>query len=238
MTTTTIDPRLQTLLDKQAIQEVLLRYARGVDRMDLDLVRSCYHPGAIDEHGNFSGPVEEFLPWVSARLATMQYAMHFLSNRLIDVQGDVAWSESYCIANRRMSSESGRDDDQVSGLRYLDRFERRNGEWRIAHRKLAWEWNRIDPVGRKWNFTPEYRPGRRDRSDVVYDRPGFSAGGAKSAEQRLLELLEKQAIQEVLMRYARGIDRMDWDLVRSCYHPGGSTSTGASAGRWRSSSPG
>src|SRR5262245_46253070 len=32
------------------------------------------------------------------------------------------------------------------------------------------------------------------------------------------EMLEKQAITEVLYRYCRGIDRRDWELVRSCYH--------------------
>ena len=220
MTTTTSDPRLQTLLDKQAIREVVMRYARGVDRMGWELVRSCYHPGAMDERGNFTGPVEEFLPWVQTRLATMQYAMHFLSNSLIALQGDTAWSESYSIAHRRLPAAGRLATDHVCGLRYLDRFERQQGEWRIAHRKVAWEWNRLDPVGRTWNFTAQYIGGKRDRSDLVYERPGFSPRATKSAEEQLQELRDKEAIQAVLRRFARGIDRMDWDLVRSCYHPG------------------
>lgn len=219
MTTAAIDPRLQTLLDKQAIREVLRRYARGIDRMDWELVRSCYHPGAVDEHGNFVAPVEEFVPWVSGALATMHGTTHFICNTLIDVEGDAAWSEAYCIAYQRTPSRSGTDNDHILGVRYNDRFERRQGEWRIAHRKVVWEWSRIDPVGRTWNFTDQYIRGKQDKSDPVYDQPGFGPSTEKqSAEERLQELLDKQEISEALCRYARGVDRIDSDLVRSCYH--------------------
>lgn len=218
MATAAMEPRLQTLVDKQAIRDVLMRYARGIDRMDWELVRSCYHPGAVDEHGNFVAPVEEFVPWVSGALATMHGTTHFICNTLIDVEGDVAWSEAYCIAYQRTPSRSGTDNDHILGVRYNDRFERRSGEWRIAHRKVVWEWSRIDPVGRTWNFTPEFIRGHRDKSDPVYDRPGFRAGEARSAAQRLQELLDKQEIYEALCRYARGVDRIDTELVRSAYH--------------------
>ena len=145
---------------------------------------------------------------------------HYIKNALIDVQGEVAYSEAYCLAYQRVPSRSGGDTDHTLGVRYNDRFERRSGEWRIAHRKLAWEWSRIDPVGRSWTMLPAFIQGQRDQSDVVYERPGFSAGGTKSREQRLQELLDKQEIAEVLCRYTRGVDRMDMDLVRSCYHEG------------------
>ena len=54
-----LDPRLAGLLDKQEIEEVVLRYCRGIDRRDFDLVRSCYHPDARDRHGSFDGTVDE-----------------------------------------------------------------------------------------------------------------------------------------------------------------------------------
>ncbi len=53
------DSGLQELLSKQAIYELQCRYCRGIDRMDQALVRSCYHPDATDEHGSFSGGVED-----------------------------------------------------------------------------------------------------------------------------------------------------------------------------------
>ena len=35
----------------------------------------------------------------------------------------------------------------------------------------------------------------------------------------LQRLLDRAEIQDSLCRYARGVDRQDWDLVRSTYHP-------------------
>ncbi len=64
-----MDPRLQALLDKQEIEEVVLRYCRGIDRRDFDLVRACYHPDARDHHGSFDGTVEEFVAWVDGLTA-------------------------------------------------------------------------------------------------------------------------------------------------------------------------
>jgi len=54
---------VQLLLAEREIKNVVLRYCRGVDRMDLALVRSCYHPDADDHHGDFAGGVNEALHW-------------------------------------------------------------------------------------------------------------------------------------------------------------------------------
>ena len=42
---------LRVLLDKQEIHEVLMRYCRGIDRCDAELLHSVYHPDATDDHG-------------------------------------------------------------------------------------------------------------------------------------------------------------------------------------------
>lgn len=157
---------LQQLLDRQAIHDVLMRYARGIDRLDMALVRSCYHPEARDDHGSFKGPVEEFIPWVQEALARFESTMHFLGNELIDVDGDRARAETYCIATHR---RRGEDVDWVVGVRYVDLFERRDGEWRIADRAVVFEWSRVDEVHAP-SFPPEFLGARRDRSDPVYRR--------------------------------------------------------------------
>ncbi len=46
---------LRLMLDKQEIHEVMMRYCRAIDRMDEELLRSVYHPDAIDNHGLFNG---------------------------------------------------------------------------------------------------------------------------------------------------------------------------------------
>ena len=47
--------KLQQLLDKQEIHEVIMRYCRGIDRLDREMIRSVYHDDAIDEHGLWKG---------------------------------------------------------------------------------------------------------------------------------------------------------------------------------------
>ena len=46
---------------------MVYRFSRGVDRHDWELVRSCYHDGAHDNHGPFDGPIEEYVPSLSPR---------------------------------------------------------------------------------------------------------------------------------------------------------------------------
>jgi hypothetical protein len=155
---------IQQLLDRHAIHEVLMRYARGIDRCDFELVEQCYHRGATDDHGRFKGTIEDFIPWVKVQLDRFDSTMHFLGNVLIELDGDAAAAETYCIAYHRLKGE---DVDSIAGLRYVDRFDKRSGEWRIAHRDIVVEWNRVDPVAAP-GFGPEYLRGHRDRSDPVY----------------------------------------------------------------------
>lgn len=161
--------RVQELLDKQEIYEVVIRYCRGIDRVDEELVRSCYQPDGFDDHGMFQGPAAEFVPYAMEGLATMQRTMHCIQNVAIAIAGDAAVSEAYCVAYHRMTSRAGGEADHLVGMRYVDRFERRDGgPWLIAHRTLVYEWSRIDPVGRTWVMYPEYARGQRDPSDRTY----------------------------------------------------------------------
>ena len=161
-----MDIQLQELLDRQAIHDVMMRYARGIDRSDLDLVRSCYHPGATDDHGSFKGPIEEFIPWVEEQLEAFDTIMHFLGNILIEIDGDVAHVETYCVSYHRLKGE---DVDTLFGLRYIDRFEKRDSEWRIAARRIAAEWNRRDEVDAP-GFGPEFLRGQKGHADAAYQR--------------------------------------------------------------------
>jgi hypothetical protein len=137
---------VQTLLDRQEIADVILRYARGIDRLDLDLVRSCYHDDAYDDHGTFQGSADDFVRWCKGFLPRYVTTMHFMGNMLIEVEGAVARAETYAVAYHRKAHEDGSGHDDVFGIRYVDRFEKRDGAWKIAHRVVATEWRRVDPV--------------------------------------------------------------------------------------------
>ncbi len=162
------DTRLEAFLSKQEIREVVMRYCRGIDRMDRELVRSCYHPDAIEVHGSFRGDIEGYIAWVWKLLGRYTSTMHFIGNVLIELAGELARCESYGIAFH--STESGEPKHNlVTGFRYIDRFERRDGAWRIARRVTATEWVRRDLPENHWPLPASDRLGSRDKSDPVYD---------------------------------------------------------------------
>lgn len=133
---TGIPKEVQELLDKQACSELVYKMQRGLDRMDADLIRSVFHPDGVIDLGGFKGNIDEFIKWVMGVLPTMKRTHHHIGNQLIEVNGDTAHCESYLIATHDMTKD-GKDWTYVLCARYLDRFERRNGVWKNAHRKLV-----------------------------------------------------------------------------------------------------
>ena len=166
--TDTAEGALRILLDKQAVREVVLRYCRGIDRLDMELVRSCYHDDGVDHHTGFSGPADDYVAWVDKALRHFGGTMHFVGNCLVEVDGDRACSETYGNAHHWGEPYEDPRLNFTSGFRYVDRMERRDGEWRIAERWAVREWTRSVPpetVRPKEGVGPE---AHRDRSDPVY----------------------------------------------------------------------
>ena len=155
------------LADIEAIRQVVLRYCRGIDRLDLELVRSCYHPDATDVHGRFSGTVDEYLTWVARVLARYDTTTHLLANHLVEVDGDVARSEAYGIARHRAADPDPTRNLTV-GFRFVDRFECRDGDWRIARRVATTEWVEQALPAQHWPIPEGMATGQRDRSDPLY----------------------------------------------------------------------
>jgi len=162
--------RVERVINQQEIRDVVYRYCRGIDRRDYDLVRNCYHPDAIDDHGDFRGGVEEFISYVERGLPRFERTMHFIGNVLVEPDGGRARAESYIVAHHHLSkSRTKPERDFVVGLRYVDDFERREGEWRIAARVCVFEWARIDPVAPDgWAPAEVATTGRVDGSDPVF----------------------------------------------------------------------
>jgi hypothetical protein len=147
------------------IMDVLTRYTRGVDRLDMDLVRSAYHPDAHDDHGLYRGDVDGLIEFLSA-LTQFERTMHFMGNHTAVVQGDAAWTETYCVAwHRHLSARSGRLRDNVQGIRYLDYLEQRDARWGIARREIVLDWMRVDEVTNPGQPPPDWPQGRRDSDD-------------------------------------------------------------------------
>jgi SnoaL-like domain len=166
------DERLERLVSEAEIRRVVARYCRGIDRMDLELVRSCYHEDAHDEHGSFSGTVDEYLEWVAPLLAKYDATMHFIGNLLVEFDDpDTASVETYGISVHRSASDRPHLN-LTTGFRFVDRFERRDGNWRIADRVAVADWSQRVRPDDWWPLPEEHEQGRRDGTDAAYrNRP-------------------------------------------------------------------
>jgi hypothetical protein len=148
--TTSVTKIIEELADREAIRECLYRYARGVDRLDADMVRSAYWPDATDTHLGFKGNAEQFIAWAFPIMKTMDQTMHTVGNVLMRIEGSRADVESYFHGYHRVNME-GRKVDVIGSGRYLDRFERRGTEWRIIERLVMTDWFREYPDSADWS---------------------------------------------------------------------------------------
>ena len=170
------DPQIQRLLDRTAIGDCLARYARGLDRHDDELVASAFFEDAVDRHGQFTGSPRELAAWGAAQHESVWDAhQHFLSNVTIEFDGDVAHVETYVMFVQR---RRGGDVVDFGGGRYVDRFERRAGEWRIAVRVLVTDWVCESAAEDPRGVLARYVRGRWDREDLSYARPLVVEGPA------------------------------------------------------------
>ena len=141
----TTEAAVRELLDRAAIHDVLLRYARGVDNRDVALVASCFVPGAVYEGTLACGTIEAALTTLRERLARYDGTMHMIGNHLIELRGDTATSETYAVAYHRLQ-EGGTPLLSTVGVRYLDDLVRHGDEWRIQRRVVKMEWQRREAL--------------------------------------------------------------------------------------------
>ena len=153
------------LLAREEITDVIKRLARGTDRLDEELMASCYHSDGFDDHNAFRGDGREFARWVMTVLPHFTATMHFIGPPSVRVDGDTAHADTYCVAHHLTGTT-----DMVLGLRYVDRFERRDGPWLIARRVCAFDWTYTVPIdpSTRWPFAEDFTVGARDRSDITY----------------------------------------------------------------------
>ena len=164
------------LLDERDIRNVVLTYCRGVDRMDRELVRSCYHADATEVHGSFTGTIDGYLDWVWRVLSRYERTQHFVGNLLIELRGDRAHAETYGIASHEGDAADPTKNLAV-GFRYLDRFERRDDAgWRIVQRVAVTDWCRSWSPDTRWPIPDHLLVGERGSGDPLYESRGWLDG--------------------------------------------------------------
>jgi hypothetical protein len=161
---------VQYLKDRQAILDVIMRQARGHDRHDEELMNSCFWEDGVDEHGQFVTPGPAYGAWANGAHSSYFGHTHNIANHLCEIDGDTAHADTYVIGAFLPRNAPG--TARFTAGRYVDRLERRNGEWRIALRRTVIE---VELGGEsKWPEHPvseSFPKGAWDEGDLSYARP-------------------------------------------------------------------
>jgi len=189
-----LSARVQQLLDRSEIDNVITTYPRAVDRGDVEMLKSCFHADAISANtlGEFNAHefFETLLPMMRKLFSG---TMHHVTHSNVKIDGNRAVAESYFIAYHAVIgghkevaeffgppyAEAMAASHRLEGGhfylacgRYLDRLEKRAGAWRFALRRVSIEWSQFGPNSAA---TPESLVGRipaiarRDHEDPVYE---------------------------------------------------------------------
>lgn len=169
---TQLQADVEYLKDRLAIEDCVHRHARGHDRFDVDLLTAAYHEEGVDEHGNAVNQGSEYAEWANTvHAGGSQLCLHNITTHTCEIDGDMAHTESYVLVG--LLNPDGASVRFING-RYVDRLEKRDGQWKIALRRctvdllLAGDASILQLPQFKEGG---YIRGTRDESDVSYQRP-------------------------------------------------------------------
>ncbi len=163
---------VQYLKDRADILDCISMHARGHDRHDVELLTSAYHEDGVDEHGYAINPAKDYAEWANkAHSAGSLLHTHNITTHTCEINGNEAHCESYVLVV--LLNNDGESARMISG-RYVDRLEKRDGQWQIALRRttvdvlLSGDASILNaPMFRDQGYTM----GMRDKTDISYQRP-------------------------------------------------------------------
>ena len=167
---------IDEMLAKQEIYDLCCTYMRGLDRLDADLMRTVFHEDATVDYGFFQGSADDFVEFAQNALSSHLSNHHMIGQANIRVRGDKAVGEIYFQAFHKMVIDGERQDLFVCG-RYVDRYERRNGVWKMSFRSEVNDWSRTEPDADRYLEGSGSILGTRKPEDYSY---GFFAAGPES----------------------------------------------------------
>jgi hypothetical protein len=166
---------MPTADDRFAIIDLAALYMRGLDRLDGALLEAQFWPEAQCEYGIFSGSPADFAAFCMAALKDHARNHHMLGQHLIDFAGeDEAFGEVYYQAYHRVAGDDGAPRDLFIAGRYVDRYERRQGVWKIAYRSELVDWLRDDPASDAMLAGAPFILGHRKPDDPLYNREAMT----------------------------------------------------------------
>lgn len=136
---------LRSLLDRAAIEDVVRRYSRAIDRRDWREVASCFAVGAYADYGIFAGEIDDVIARIRQGLEAFDKTMHLMEPRVVELSGDTARVETYALAYHRRS-DGGEEKELLVRLKYLDEFVRDGDAWLIKRRSVEFPLGREDEI--------------------------------------------------------------------------------------------
>jgi len=176
-----LDPQVRYLKDRKDIFDVLKRYTRGADRHEKDLVRSAFWPEATIG-GGAQMTRDQYVDWEENELAGYAAHQHHITGQTIDIEGDTAHVESYVVyflvprdrsadtvGPATLGKASAKEKTRLGSGRYIERWERRNGDWKILVREYVED---LALLGETVDLcTNGGCLGSWDKNDLSYARP-------------------------------------------------------------------
>ncbi|MBI1178991.1 MAG: nuclear transport factor 2 family protein [Alphaproteobacteria bacterium] len=165
-----IEAELRDLAARRDIQQAVMDYMRGQDRLLPDVQRRAFHDDAFVDAGLFSGGPDAYVAFAQTFLSACKASQHLVGQMDIRVEGDTATGEVYFLAWHRIV-EDGEDKDLIVAGRYVDEYENRAGAWKIARRREIVDWARTDaPADDFLRGQPSLHRGGRGTADFGVSR--------------------------------------------------------------------
>lgn len=161
---------IEELLDRKAIEALSGLYMHGLDRLDARAVRAVFHDDASTDYGFFKGGPDDFVAMAMSALKDHAANHHMLGQINLWLDGDSAQGEVYFQAYHRVAGDKGPQDLFIAG-RYVDRYEKRNGTWKIAFRSEVNDWTRTEAAADDYFVaSPQALRGARMPADPICAR--------------------------------------------------------------------
>ncbi len=164
------------LEDRAAITDIIAAYAHAIDRRRWSMMEHLFHDDAQFQFGEIVGDWRSFVEQARALIDPCLATQHQLGQVQFGFDGaDTCHTETYMTAMHTVPPgfpmpevfpDKGVIYSAIVAGRYVDRFEKRGGEWRIAQRTGLYDWREFRVVeGVDLSDTPEGAAGYHDERD-------------------------------------------------------------------------